>query len=227
MRAPLIIVAGTGTAVGKTHVAAALLRAWSQYARVVGYKPIETGVPRGREGGDARSLRLASSFHVKPPARAFTFREPISPHLAARHEGRRIALRTLVGEARRLRAAADGVVVELAGGLFSPLSRHEHNLDLARALEPSAIVLVAPNRLGVLHDVAATVLAAQPHRGLLAGVILSAPRRPDASTRTNANEISWLGGARVLASVPRAPIRELASSAAMRRVLRACLTLRG
>src|SRR5690349_14172933 len=40
-----IVLVGTGTGVGKTHVACALLTTWSARAAVVGLKPVETGVP--------------------------------------------------------------------------------------------------------------------------------------------------------------------------------------
>jgi dethiobiotin synthetase len=209
--APLVVVAGTGTGVGKTHVAAALLWAWGQSARVVGYKPVETGVAaRGSgsgveaEGEDARALREASTFHVKHSLFQRTFLNPVSPHLAARREAATIELAPLVEQAIQLRREAEGVVVETAGGLFSPLAPGVLNLHLVRELAPTRVVVVAPDRLGVLHDVGATLHAAA-HFGLeVSGVVLSEAASHDASSGTNANEITYVFGARVLAFFPRA-----------------------
>jgi len=94
--------------------------------------------------------------------------DAVAPHLAARRAGVRIDLKEIqrwLGE-----HPAPVVAVETAGGLFSPLTdKGFTNADLVTALAPAALVLVAPDRLGVLHDLTATLgLAAT--RGLPAPV---------------------------------------------------------
>jgi dethiobiotin synthetase len=202
----IVVIAGTGTEIGKTHVAAALLGAWGKTHEVVGYKPIETGVPvgPGLRGEDARRLSRASTFHVKHPVFRQTFVEPISPHLAARRARAKIDLERIATQARELGRTAEGVVVELAGGLFTPLGPGWVNADLAKRLKPWRLVLVAPDRLGVLHDVGAALRAAADMGLRVSGVVVSAPAVADASTGTNAGEIERIVGARVLASFPRA-----------------------
>jgi dethiobiotin synthetase len=204
-RSPLVVVTGTGTDVGKTHVATALLRAWGIGRSVLGYKPIESGVGPSGLGDDARRLAEASTFHVQRSLFGYAFPEPISPHLAARRAGVVVDLGRLVAHAAELRAQAEGVVVELAGGLFTPLSRETVNLDLAKALDATAVLLVAPDRLGVLHDVGAAVRGAKASALFFYGIALSAPAIPDASTGTNASEIYDITGVYVLADFPRAP----------------------
>jgi dethiobiotin synthetase len=203
---PLVVVAGTGTEIGKTHVAAALLRAWGDARRVIGYKPIETGVPPGpaQPGSDAWKLERASTFHVKQPLARQTFLEPISPHLAARHAGSAIDLAAIVAQTKSLRLETEGTLVELAGGLFSPLGPMLTNADLAAALEPTHLILIAPDRLGVLHDVGATLRAATAIGVRLGGVVLSAPTVSDASTGTNGLELQGVWGAAILSEFPRA-----------------------
>jgi dethiobiotin synthetase len=230
---PLVVVAGTGTEVGKTHVAVALLRAWGSRARVVGYKPVETGVTRvssqvspeiagaDPEGEDAGQLRRASTFHVKHALFAQTFRDPVSPHLAARREGSTVDLVRLAEQASQLRQEAEGVVVELAGGLFTPLDSRLYNADFARKLAATHLLLVAPDRLGVLHDIAATLHAAT-HVGLrIHGVVLSESATKDASSGTNAGEIEAALGARVLAAFPRADQEDEGTKGAAGRLLEA------
>jgi dethiobiotin synthetase len=199
--APLVVIAGTGTGVGKTHVAAALLRAWGASSRVVGYKPVETGTGGGT-GEDAQRLLEASTFHVKHSVFRQTFPDPVSPHLAARRLGATIELAPLVQQTRALRAEADGVILELAGGLCTPLAPGTLNAHLALKVDATRIVVVAPDRLGVLHDVGATLHAAK-HLGLgVSGVVLSEVAHPDASSGTNAREIGHVFGTPVLGTFP-------------------------
>ncbi|MBS2015518.1 MAG: dethiobiotin synthase [Deltaproteobacteria bacterium] len=207
MSAPLVVVSGTGTEIGKTHVATALLLAWRRRdpaARLAGLKPVESGVVDG-VAEDGRTLEQASTFHVKRFRAPYLLARAVSPHLAARDEGVAVELPPIVAYVEAVRAEADGVLVELAGGLFSPLSATLSNLDVADALRPTVHILVAPDRLGVLHDVAAAVRAARATRTRYAptGIVLVAPARPDLSTGTNADELRMVTDLPVVAVVPR------------------------
>jgi dethiobiotin synthetase len=214
----LVVIAGTGTGVGKSSVASAIVRAWGARCRVAGYKPVETGVT-GEEGEDARVLREASSFHVKPSPHAWVFRPAISPHLAAREAGVALDLTAMADEISRLRACLDGLVVELAGGLFTPLGPRSLNLDLVRATHPTSLLLVAPDRLGVLHDVGATTAAAAAAGIDISGVLLNAPAETDASTGRNADELPMVTHVPLLAALPRTTPDALAQHPAIQRVI--------
>ena len=180
---PLLLVTGTGTEIGKTFAATALTRAWAATGRrVAGVKPVESGVV-GEPADVAALARASSAASPSPPP--YLFAPPISPHLAARAEGRAISLVTIRDWVEAARATVEGLLVELPGGLFSPLSDAETNADLARMLEPTAIVLVASDRLDVLVTVrAAATLGLAFH-----GIVLSTPAATDASTGTNADEL--------------------------------------
>lgn len=211
MRAPLLLVTGTGTEIGKTVVARGLVAAWaSRDLRVAGLKPVESG--RSGPDGDVEALAHVATFHVTHSPPPYLLRDPVSPHLAARREGRVIEVGVISTWVDAARASADGVVVELPGGLFSPLSETATNADAALALGPTRVVLVAPDRLGVLHDAAATVRAARAAGLVIDGLVLSAPAQPDASTGTNARELARvLSGTPILAVLPRAPAPVIAA----------------
>ena len=82
--------------------------------------------------------------------------------------------------------AAPITIIETAGGLFTPLGRGVTNLDLVRALGPSVVLLVAPDRLGVLHELTATLGFAHANGARIDGVVLSRPhaRRVDRHERS-------------------------------------------
>lgn len=216
-RAETIVVVGTGTGVGKTHVSCALLAAARMSGGVcVGLKPIETGVGLGVSDGE-RLRSHGTMFHVKRPA-PYLFEPAISPHRAAREAGARIEPEMVRAYVAATRPAGATALVETAGGLFSPLGHGLTNFDIVRALEPCRVVLVAADRLGVLHDVAATMGLAEARGRRPDVVVLSSPESPDPSTGTNACELASLGLAEVAAVFPRAEPEDPASVEAARRV---------
>jgi dethiobiotin synthetase len=216
MSAVLLVVTGTGTGIGKTHATAAIVRAWARALaeagvpapRVAALKPVESGVSPGA-ASDALTLEQASTFHVKRVSPPYMLARPVSPHLAARDEGQTITLDRICAYVAAAVADADAVAVELPGGLFSPLAPELSNADVARALGAASVVLVAPDRLGVLHDVAATTRAASALGLAVSGIVLVAPEHDDASTGTNANELSVVTAVPVLAVLPRADVETL------------------
>jgi dethiobiotin synthetase len=185
-----VVILGTGTDVGKTFVTSRLAAALSALGRrVLALKPVESGAPAG-EAGDAGRIGLAAGHDaVLSPWR---FARPVSPHLAARETGQTIDVAQVadwvLGEERSSRP--DVTLVETAGGILSPLAAGRTNLDLALALGPASWLVVAPDSLGVLHDLSASlrVLPRPPE-----AVVLSCARAPDASTGSNAAELRALG----------------------------------
>lgn len=184
-----VVVLGTGTNVGKTYVTSCLARGLREVTTVLALKPVESGATPG-ETGDAGAIAAAAGHEAR--LSPWRFARPVSPHLAAREQG--VALD--VGEVsdwvrtEERRAAAAVSLVETAGGAFSPLGAAVTNVELALALEPALWLLVAPDALGVLHDVTAT-LRALPRRP--DALVLSGARGPDSSTGSNAAELLRLG----------------------------------
>ena len=220
MMSRLVVVTGTSTGIGKTHMADALLReVGAMQRRVVGLKPVETGLSAASVS-DAERLERASTFHVKPFGYAYA--DPVSPHLAARLAGDGdIDFAALTAHIDGIRNEADLVVVELPGGLFTPLSDDCVNADFARDLDPDATLLVAPDRLGVLHDVLAALRAAETVPVTIHGILVVEPTVRDESTSRNAPELSRLllgPGRPFIHSVRRASVDELVRVSSLRDV---------
>lgn len=108
------------------------------------------------------------------------------------------------------KTAALWSLVETAGGVFSPLNATATNLSLAVSLEPAIWIVVAPDALGVLHDLTATLTAMRAKARMPDFVVLSAAREPDASTATNADELARLGIATPVAVLGRGTTSSLA-----------------
>lgn len=202
-----LVVLGSGTGVGKTFVAVAVARALSaRGCAVIATKPVETGCVGSGEpvpGTDAWQLEAASTAGVIRPHPLYAFPDPVSPHLAARRAGVAIETTAIARWVARVEQEAlqrttlhynhAWSIVETAGGALSPLSEAATNIDLARELEPATWLLVAPDALGVLHDLRATLSALRAIARPPDLVALSAAREADASTGTNASELVRLG----------------------------------
>ena len=203
-----VLVVGTGTEIGKTHVTTCLLsHARAQGRRVRAYKPIATGIEGLCEDAERHAAALDSPY-LHP---TFAFRRPVSPHLAAREEVRVIDLDTIRQRADDMGRDADAVIIEGAGGLFTPLSETITNVALVHCLLPAVVVLVAPDRLGVLHDIGACSAAARASGIEISAVVLSAPSASDASTGSNALELARMGHGPIAGVFPRAKFDALSS----------------
>lgn len=163
MKAPGVFIAGTDTGVGKTRVAAALLRTWAQRGlRVAGMKPVAAGAALHGQiwrNEDAEGLYAAAS--VRAPwewVNPYCFAPSIAPHIAAQQAGVRIELARISAAFDELRARADRIVVEGAGGLLVPLNEDVDMADVAGLLG-LPVVLVVGMRLGCLNHALLTAEA--------------------------------------------------------------------
>lgn len=160
MRSRGLFVTGTDTGVGKTLVAAALLRALAGAGlRAVGMKPVAAGFDGSGANPDVRALEAAGN--VDAPLRErnpYAFAEPVAPHLAAEMAGVAIDLPVIAAAAARLAERADVLIVEGAGGALVPLDAQHDMLDIAAALD-LPVLLVVGMRLGCLNHALLSALA--------------------------------------------------------------------
>jgi dethiobiotin synthetase len=148
-----VFVVGTDTAVGKTHVACALVRALrGSGIRVAGMKPVAAGIDDGMNvNADVAALAEADGLDVPVRIRnPYAFVPPIAPHLAARERGIAIDVAVIAAAFAALSQSADTVVVEGAGGARVPLAPGVDMLDIPRTLGVP-VLLVVGVRLGCLN----------------------------------------------------------------------------
>ncbi|MCG2634322.1 MAG: dethiobiotin synthase [Gammaproteobacteria bacterium] len=159
---PGVFVTGTDTGVGKTQVAAGLIRALvlRKYS-TLGIKPVASGcrqTPAGLRNDDALSLMAASNV-VLPyeQVNPFAYEAPVAPHLAA---GGAVPPEGVVSSCQAVASQAEWVIVEGVGGWMVPLDSVRTMADVAVALGYPVILVIAL-RLGCLNHALLSAAAIQ------------------------------------------------------------------
>lgn len=168
-----ILITGTDTGIGKTHVACLLAKAFlSLGIQGVGvFKPIETGVIDVPQD----ALKLKESAECCEPVSVvapYTFKEPVSPWIASRKENRPISFSVLEQTYEKICSKHSLTIVETAGGLFVPISSEGTYADLAKRLH-LPIVVVVGLRLGAINHTLLTIQAARSQGLQVLGYVLN------------------------------------------------------
>ena len=194
-----LVVTGTGTGVGKTVLSGLLIRRLLRLGQTVrAFKPLCSG---GR--GDARVLEAAlGGIQTLDEINPWHFEAPLSPALAAQLERRPVTLEAVFAHIRQHSKQSELTLVEGAGGLLSPLTVDGDTRDLIVRLK-ARLLIVASNRLGVIHDVRATLGCLPPSLRSSIPVVLMAPATADASTARNARSLSEYHPADRIVEIPR------------------------
>ena len=174
---PALFVTGTGTDIGKTYVSCALIRALKAKGAVVdAFKPVVSGFdPKDAAGSDPARLAAALGdpggvFRIAPRR----YLAPLSPNIAARLEGETLRLDDMVIDAvARAAELRDGLLlVEGAGGVMSPLTDSDTNLDMIAALG-APVLLVAGSYLGTISHILTALVALRAAGGRIVAVVIS------------------------------------------------------
>ena len=154
-------ITGIDTDVGKTVVSSVLVEAFSADY----WKPVQCGDLEQSDTMKVRSLISVDQSQCHPETHRF--RHPVSPHLAAEREGKKIELEHFkVPETRK------PLIIEGAGGVLVPLNERAWIVDLARRFG-CRVLLVSRNILGSLNHTFLSIEALQ-RRGLeVSGLIFN------------------------------------------------------
>ena len=188
---PGLFITGTDTDVGKTVAAAAIARTLRAAGCRVGvYKPVASGLSAIDDpSGDPWLLwEAAGRPHSLGEVCPQRFKAAIAPPRAAAAESRAVdelLLRTGLAPWQDF----DIVVVEAAGGLFSPLGETTLGVDLARDLG-FPLVVVDSARLGTIGRTLATVTAARACGLRVAACVLSEVKPPAGDLADPASDVA-------------------------------------
>ncbi len=171
-----LFVAGTGTDIGKTHVACALIRALkARGVAVNAFKPVVSGFDPGDPSASdpARLAQALGDPAALPRISPRRYRAPLAPNLAARLEGDTLALEDLAADCRAALAGDHKLMlVEGAGGVMSPLTDEATNLDLIAALD-LPVLLIAGSYLGTISHVLTALVALRARGATIAAIVMS------------------------------------------------------
>jgi len=154
-----VFVTASGTDIGKTYVAEALLRQWRQSGRLVAVlKPLLSGYdPADAASSDTGRLLTASGVAITPESidlvSPWRYAAPLSPDMAAAREGKTVPVDDVIAYCAAAIAEADesgmSLLIEGIGGVMVPLDDTRTVADLIAALGIPAI-LVGGSYLGSL-----------------------------------------------------------------------------
>lgn len=206
-----VFVTATGTDVGKTFVTAGLIRHFRAAGREVdAVKPVVSGFdPAAWQDSDpaaliaalGRTLTLDEAERISP----WRFAAPLSPHMAARHEGRAIAYTEVVEFCRRRMAGRRGILlIEGIGGIMVPIDDRHSVLDWMTLLR-IPVILVAGTYVGTVSHTL-TALEVLVRRNLnVAAVVISESQGSAASLEDTIVTVERFAGVIDVVGIPRLP----------------------
>lgn len=164
---PKVIVAGTGTDVGKTVVSAIL----TVLMKGDYWKPIQCGDKKNSDTAIIEKLIDTTKHHIYSPA--YSFNAPVSPHHAARLEGISIHMPSIV-----LPQTKRPLIIESVGGVFVPLTTRVLTVDLFKSWN-CQWVIVSKHYLGSINHTLLTLEILKRLQVPIAGIIFNGEPNPD------------------------------------------------
>lgn len=172
-----LFITGSDTHVGKTYISQQIITELVKRGfNVIPRKPVESGCEK-IDGelypADADKLLKASrSNQSLAEVCPYRFEAAISPQLAARQANTPLQLEQLVSVCTDGITKDDFLIVEGAGGFYSPICEGALNVDLARQLQ-LPVILVVEDRLGSVNQGLLTIEAIKSSELALAAIILN------------------------------------------------------
>jgi dethiobiotin synthetase len=181
-----LVITGTDTGIGKTVFSAALTDALGACY----WKPIQSGLTEETDSETVLRLGRIPPERILPEA--WRLKTPASPHLSAE-----IDRVTLDPYALEPPGTNSPLIIEGAGGLLVPLTRHETFADVfARWQIP--VVLCSRTGLGTINHTLLSLEALRQRRIPVLGIAFIGDAQPDTQ-----QIIAEMGKVRVLGRLPR------------------------
>ena len=170
-------ITGSDTDVGKTYIACQIVRQLvRQGVRVETRKPVESGCVVSANGDlvphDALALQEANDNRESiERIAAHRYRAALAPPRAARLENEEIRIELLIDACER-NQPEHCLIVEGAGGFYSPLAENGLNADLASSLQ-LPVVIVVNDRIGAVNQALMTIQAVESRQLRVAAIVLN------------------------------------------------------
>ena len=170
-----VFVTGSNTGVGKTTIAIEIVRHISQTRDVKVRKPVETNcVLSGQNYMPKDAIALSAACQQQEALEKvcpYCFEIEASAEMASTKSGKKLTLKSLALACKR-DIDESFVVVEGAGGLYSPIAEAALNVDLATELQLPLLIVIR-DELGAISQALLTLEAAKNNNLIVACVILN------------------------------------------------------
>ena len=180
-----VFVTSSNTGVGKTTVAIEIVRHMSLTREVKVRKPVETNCEfNGQNHIPKDAIALSDACEQQEPLEKvcpYCFELKASAEMASNESGKKLTLEDLVLACRR-ETGESFVVVEGAGGLYSPIAEASLNADLAIKLQLPLLIVIR-DELGAISQALLTLEAAKNNNLKVACIILNVVERNSLSNK--------------------------------------------
>ena len=154
---PIICITGTSTGIGKTILTGLLALEISKKKSVVTQKWVQSG---DLDSPDIAIHDTISTLKINPKwhcdRQVYSFKDPVSPHLAAKLSGTTIQPDHLKNATDRLSTSFDVVLIETSGGIMVPMTDALTTGDIISDFHLPTIVVI-PNVLGCINHALLTL----------------------------------------------------------------------
>jgi len=176
-----LFLTGTNTDVGKTFIGTKLIKELNKKYNYLAFKPIETGC---RKKGSKLVPADSSKYHsilskviTLDELNPFRFVPPVSPYLAIKRARKKVCIKDYFEKLKIISKDAP-VLLEGAGGAFSPLALDGLNIDLMKMIK-SINILIIKDELGCISSAISNVLAFEKYEVRLDLLVLNTQKKND------------------------------------------------
>lgn len=197
-----IFITATGTDVGKTYVSALILKQMKNL-NCGYYKPAMSGIEPDKLSDVEYVFKVASLKGNPMDFVSYPFKEALSPHLAAKRQKVSIKLDKIKSDFDKIKTQYDYILVEGAGGITCPFNLDDKKIlltDVIKALGLD-VIIVADSKLGTINSTLLTVEYAKRNDIKVRGIILNNYDESDFMQVDNKEQIEYLTGVKVIATV--------------------------
>lgn len=172
-----IFITATGTDIGKTYVAALMIKKLRSSGRNAGYYKAALSGASSVENSDAGYVnRVANIGQEEETLFSYLYSNAVSPHLAAKLEGNPAEISKIITDYTKVRELYDYVTVEGSGGIICPIRYDDTTQilleDIVKALGLNTLI-IADAGLGTINAVTLTAEYLRSRGIGIKGVILN------------------------------------------------------
>jgi len=205
-----IFLTATGTDIGKTFVAAGLIRHCRSAGRPIDVlKPLVTGFDPGNAMSDSAILLAALGRQPSPDnldqISPWRFAAPLSPDMAAREEDRSVDFDGVIQFCQQKIAPTPGtLLIEGIGGVMVPLDARHTVLDWMAALR-IPVLLVTGSYLGTLSHTLTALDALQRRDLAIKALVVNETPGATVTLGDTLDTLSNFAGSVPIVALPRDP----------------------